>query len=183
MAEGEPVDQNKETLYKTAKVELSPIEYKFIGGSSPIKGEYYNIKVLLLEVIRGDEKALIKLLTPVLIQHDSSSEAKNFVLEKRQENNPLEGLLSIFDVSRMKEILQRKLHHCLELSELDKTGLVVPHWKVYLADRSGNIVNDREIFGNQKIKDEFSSGLKLSDIDIEQKDDQQVFYRTISLQS
>lgn len=180
-------DENKEKLPLLPNRELCPVEHRIIGSTTYIDGQniIHIFKQLLSELHSGNIKAKIDLLTPVAYAQTPTEDMRNEVLALRQEDRSKKNFhsISILEPRGTVKAYKKHLNIHLELSDLDKEGLVIPFWKIYLKDNRNRVVNDREILGNQKIDDEVSSELELSDIDVEQRGDEQIFYRTISLKS
>lgn len=180
--ENRAVAREKTILELPPACELSLVEHQLIGSTYPIKGEFLNVKLLLQKACSGNNEAKNILLTPVFLQqNESSEEAKNLVLAKRQEEKILKGFIPILAANSIKEAIAKGLEYRLVLSGLDEAGLVIPNWKIYLVDRLGNVANDVETLNNQQIEPALYPGLSLSNIMVEQGEHGQIFYRTITL--
>lgn len=168
--------------------EMPVVEHILIGSGTRVGGMLINLQTvppLIESVLEGDRQARIHLLAPVFLQDNAFSDQARSLVERRRQEKREEmlprGYITALALDKMMPALSQGLAFYLELSNLDKSGLIVPVWKFYLLSSKGDIVNDTKTLVSQQIAPDYPPGFSLGDVQLEQRKGKPVFYRTINL--
>ncbi len=148
---------NKEADFNR-KDNLAVIEQVFLGSSTEYKGEFFNSDNFLEKVARLG-RVPEDMLTPVGLFKDPN---KLEDIRKAREGrvsmvgmlNFLSGQVALFD--------EEGLTAGIEISQLDKSGRVIPSWKVFVVDKEGKIDGNRDNLLKLSLEPKFGEIVELS---------------------
>lgn len=146
----EGINERKEVF---GQLGLAPVEHFLFGSSVSYQDKIITGKDFI-ELFKRGELPTDFFIPQILQVNKSKIENVN---KEREQKKYLAGYLSVFDVEAQVEMMNRGMSIGLELPQVDnKTGEIVPNWRIRLLDRKRNIYDNSKDYDVLAIDEEMS---------------------------